>query len=75
MDGGAGDESHVAQDGEDQHARQQAGQRVHYARDDRVPDEEKNYPDMLAKNLSSQKDSCYLGEISTVQAASNTARV
>ena len=29
---------HVAQDGEDQHARRQAGERVHHARDESVPE-------------------------------------
>ena len=37
VDGGAGDESHVAEDGEDKHSSQQAGQCVHDACDDCVP--------------------------------------
>ena len=38
VDGGAGDESHVAEDGEDEDASQQAGQCVHNACDDCVPE-------------------------------------
>ena len=40
VDGGAGDEGHVAEDGEHEDSGQQAGQRVHNARDDRVPVQE-----------------------------------
>ena len=38
VDGGAGDESHVAEDGEDEDSSQQAGQCVHNAGDDCVPE-------------------------------------
>ena len=42
VDGGAGDESHVAEDGEDEDASQQAGQCVHNACDDCVPERGSN---------------------------------
>ena len=41
VDGRARDESHVTQDGEDQHSSQQAGQCVHNAGDDCVPETRK----------------------------------
>ena len=42
VDGGAGDESHVAEDGEDEDSSQQAGQCVHNACDDCIPEQGSN---------------------------------
>ena len=38
LDGRLLDVSHVAEDGEDEHSGQEAGTRVHHARDYRVPE-------------------------------------